>query len=116
VATTIPEREGGGMIGQMTSSVLPHKIVVAAGSPEEARDLARLLARHGLSGQVVGGYVEMLSGHERMNSVLADLAVALGRWLEDRQRRSISLVAGDRRLRFDRSGRYAVERRHKVAS
>jgi hypothetical protein len=98
------------------SSLVRRTIHVAAGSPEEAHDLARLLARHGLSGQVSGDDVVLRSGRERMNSVLADLAVALGRWLEDMDRESISLTAGGRRLRCDRSGRYAVERRRSVAS
>lgn len=110
VATTISEAENGGILGLMTLSVVPRAIVVAEGSPEDARDLARLLVRHGLAGQVSGADVKVLAGSEGMNSLLGDLAVALGRWLEDRGRESISLTAGDRRLLYTRSGRYAVER------
>ncbi|MGH3044900.1 MAG: hypothetical protein ACRDM2_09235 [Gaiellaceae bacterium] len=97
------------------SPVVRQTILVAVGAPEEAHDLARLLARHGLSSQVSGGDVELRPGRERIDSVLADLTVALGRWLEDTGRQSISLTAGGRWLRYDVSGRYAVERRHSVA-
>jgi hypothetical protein len=100
----------------MTSStVVRRSIRVAAGSPEEAHDLARVLALHGLSGHVSGDDVVLACGRERMNSLLADLAVALGRWLEDSGRESISLTAGSRRLHYERSGRYAENLRHNGA-
>jgi hypothetical protein len=88
----------------------PRSIVLSVGSSREARDLARLLALHGLSGHAAGKAVELVCRRERMNVVLADLAGALGTWLDDRQRDSISLTAGSRRLVYDRSGRYSARR------
>jgi hypothetical protein len=43
-----------------------------------------------------------------MNLLLADLAVALRWWLDDRGLESVELSVGERRLVYDRSGRYRV--------
>ena len=75
-------------------------------SSAEGRELAGMLARHGLPAHAAGQEVEVVSRREKTNLLLADLAVALERWLDDRQRDSIPVRAADRRLVFERSGRY----------
>jgi len=111
VVPTIRSRRLGETMQEMpATSAAPRTIVLSAGSSRDARDLTRLLARHGLPARAVGETVQLVCRREKMNVVLADLAVALGTWLEDRQRDSIPLSAGDRQLVYGRAGRYSARR------
>ena len=83
-------------------------IILTTESPEDGRALVTLLARHGLPARAAGEEVEVVSGREQLNLFLADLAVALRWWLDDRGLESIALRVGDRRLVYDRAGRYRV--------
>lgn len=85
---------------------MAESIILATESPADGRALVALLACHGLSARAAGDEVEIVAGREQVNLLLADLAVALGRWLDDRDLESIALRVGDRELVYDRAGRY----------
>jgi hypothetical protein len=81
-------------------------IILTTESPADGRALVALLGRHGLPARAAGAEVEIVSGREQVNLLLADLAVALRRWLDNRGLESIALRVGDRELVYDRAGRY----------
>jgi hypothetical protein len=87
---------------------MAESIVVTTQPPAEGRDFAALLIRHGLPARGAGEEVEVVSRREATNLLLADLAVALRWWLDDRGLESVELSVGERRLVYDRSGRYRV--------
>jgi len=84
-------------------------IVIVAETSEEADDLALLLARHGLPARPHDEEVEVVSPREDTGLLLADLAVTLRWWLDDRALESIVVRIGTRALVYERSGRYVAD-------